>query len=120
MEFNENEGIVSQENATINSKKISSKTIILIIVTIILVTTTLVLLPKSDKAVVINRPTVITPKPIIITATPPPQPSRWASDSAVLSIEKNNQDLKNEITNIDFAEAGLSLPNIDTNVDFTR
>ncbi len=121
MEFNEQEGIISQEKASVNTKKaINGKIVFLIIIVIVLITATLSILPKSNVAIVVNRPSIVTPAPVIITATPPPQPSKWASDSAIIKIEKRNQDLGNEIKNADFSEPVLSLPNIDTNVDFTR
>jgi len=56
------------------------------------------------------------------TPTPTPQevlpPSRWATDSAVLEIEKNIQALSQDLQSVDLKEFPLSPPVLDMKISF--
>lgn len=123
MEFEAAEGIKSQENITRSSNKRLTASKIVIILTLIstsiIVVALLLINGKGDTATTNNTP-VVTPPIIAVTSTPKPIPPNWASSSAILKIENDNRNLKNEIENTDLSEPVLALPLIDTRVNFNN
>lgn len=120
------EGIPSQEQGTIDkapsaltpkTKKLVIGSIVVLVLVVLFV---LFIAGNTTKKQSGQKTPIITPPYFVVTATPPLQPSRWASDAGVLKIEKDVNVLDNGLTNIDLNEPVLSLPNIDTHVTFQK
>jgi hypothetical protein len=123
MELNEPIGIQVQadiEKNGILQKLYKKKNIIILVFIVIIVILSLLLLFKGDKSQNSNTKLIITPPIAIITVTPVLPKSHWSSESAVLKIENDNRNLGNDLLNVDLVESALSLPNIDTNVNFQK
>ncbi len=122
MDFEQKEGFIAQENAAANKKSLLKEHKFMLLSTLFIITATLfvTLLPRNNKiSNIINKP-IITPPLVIITATPSPEPSVWASSSAILKIEKEARDLLGNIISTDYQDPVLSLPNIETRVDLSN
>ncbi|MGD0523138.1 MAG: hypothetical protein ABSA43_01100 [Candidatus Microgenomates bacterium] len=71
----------------------------------------------------LNQPVVkvVLPTPVI-TALPTPveltNPSRYATDSAVLKLEGNLKDNETNLNNVDIKESDLYPPQLDFNINF--
>jgi len=70
-----------------------------------------------------NRPVkrVVLPTPAV-TALPTPveltNPSKYATDSAVLKLEENLKDNENKLNNLDIKESNLYPPQLDFEINF--
>lgn len=70
-----------------------------------------------------NRPVkrVVLPTPAV-TALPTPEeltnPSKYATDSAVLKLEENLKDNENKLNNLDIKESKLYPPQLDFEINF--
>ncbi|MBI3384582.1 hypothetical protein HY030_00090 [Candidatus Gottesmanbacteria bacterium] len=120
MDLEQKEGIVAQEKAIGSKKSLLKEHKFMLLATLLIVVATLFVtfLPRGSSQNLLPRRAIITPPLAIITATPPPAPSRWATSSAILKIEKDTRDLQSNINNTDYQDPVLTLPNIDNNVDF--
>lgn len=122
MDFEE-EGMTSQEKNFESKPKLNTiytRLLLVLGVFLILVFLVIVLIPRKKIIEQTPRPSIITPPLVIVTATPPLEPTRWASDAAVLKIYEQNKNLASELLNIDLTESSLALPNINTNVTFEK
>ncbi|MCL5676219.1 MAG: hypothetical protein M1120_03790 [Patescibacteria group bacterium] len=63
---------------------------------------------------------IITPGYFVVTATPPLEPTQWASNSAVVKIKSDLASLSGQLNIVDLNEPILSLPNIDLRVTFQK
>lgn len=119
MDFEQKEGIVAQENTAINKKSILKEHKFMLLATLMIVMATLFVtfVPKNNTNRNLPTKPIITPPLAIITATPPPEPSRWASSAAILKMEKDTQDVQNNISSTDYQDPILSLPNIEIKID---
>lgn len=122
MDLEQKEGIVSQENTPLSKKSLVKEYKFMLLATILIVVATLfaTFLPRGDSSRLLAPKTIITPPLAIITATPAPEPSRWASSAAILKIEKDTRDLQSNINSTDYQDPVLSLPNIDIRLDFHK
>ena len=122
MEFEE-QGMPSQEKATETPGFLQNHLKLILVLGLFLFVVTLltmVLIPKKQLETQYPQPSIITPPLVIVTATPALEPSRWATDAAILQIEEQNKNLTDELLNVDLTESPLALPNIDTNVTFEK
>lgn len=119
MEIEQKEGMSGQENSVSVKKSLFTDHKFMLLATLMIVMATLfvALLPKNNTAHNPIKP-IITPALAIITATPPPQPSQWASSSAILKLEKDTLSVLGNINNSDYQDPVLALPNIETRVEF--
>lgn len=122
MEFEE--GMQTQEKSFDKPTKMSPHAKLILLLCGFLVLLMLVFILVLPQATVteenIPRPSIVTPPLVIVTATPAPELSRWATDSATLKIEEQNRNLADELLNLDLTESALALPNIQTNVNFEK
>ena len=122
MDLEQKEGILSQENTDSKKKSLfkEHKFMLLASLFIVLATLFVTLVPKNSVQNRASLKPIITPPLVIITATPSPEPSIWASSSAILKMEKDTRDLQNILNNTDFQDPVLSLPNIETSFSLTN
>lgn len=120
------EGIPSQEKSAVEkpSFSLSAKTKKIILaasgVLFFLLLLALVIIGQAGKTSSQRKIPIVTPPYFIVTATPAPQPTKWASDSGVLKVKNDLSDLGKNLTDIDLSEPMLGLPNIDLHVTFQK
>lgn len=122
MEFEE-QGMPSQEKMTETPSFLQHHLKLFLVLGLflfIVMLLTTVLIPKNQSVTQFPKPSIITPPVVIVTATPPLESSKWATDSAILQIDEQNKNLSEELLNVDLTESPLALPNIDTNVTFEK
>ncbi|MBI3981193.1 hypothetical protein HY345_04305 [Candidatus Microgenomates bacterium] len=122
MEFEE-QGMPSQEKITETPSFLQNHFKLILVLGLFLLVAmllTTVLIPKNPSVTQLPKPSIITPPVVIVTATPPLEPSQWATDAAILQIDEQNKNLAEELLNVDLTESPLALPNIDTNVTFEK
>ncbi len=122
MDLEPKEGIASQEKISLNKKSLLKEHKFMLLATLLIVVATLFVtfLPRGNSSVLLAPKAIITPPLAIITATPPPEPSRWASSAAILKIEKDTRDLQSNINSTDYQDPVLALPNVDIKVNFVN
>ncbi len=71
-----------------------------------------------------QRLPVLTASPTPIAVTPPPNiilnASRYATDSGVLKIESNLNEIQKQLEASDVKQSNLSVPNLDFNINFNK
>ncbi len=124
MKNEELEGIPSQEKVAVEKPKFAltpkAKKIILAAGTtifLLLLVSAVIIGLKTPKQTKRNIP-IVTPPYFVVTATPPPQPTKWASDAGVLKIKSDLASVSGELNTVDLNEPMLLLPNIDLRVTF--
>lgn len=125
MELNEPAGIQVQADPDTKSlwEKFSKNQKILAALTVfgfVVILLVIFAKPSRENAETVKNKPIITPAIVVITSTPALPVTRWSSDSAVLKVENENKNLKNDIENVDLVESALSLPNIEVNVNFQK
>lgn len=97
--------------------KIISKILFLFILIIFLLTLLAILISAKKNSSNVSQqgltPTVATPTPTIFF-----NPSKWAGDNEVLSIESETGLLEKDMENVDLKLLPLMPPNLDTEVKF--
>ena len=61
-----------------------------------------------------------TPRPGANITIPPLIPSKYATDTKVLSIETNLDEIEKQLDQVDMREVYLTLPRIEYNIDFSK
>lgn len=126
MQNEELEGLPSQEKSGVEKPRFQlserNKKIILAGTGVLffLLLLALVIIGQTGKTQPRRKIPIVTPPYFVVTSTPSPQPTKWASDSGVLKIKKDLTDLGKNLTDIDLSEPMLGLPNIDLRVTFQK
>lgn len=99
------------------------KILLIALFSIILLLSLLVVFVPNTRRTLLGQPT---PSPVAVTptATPDPNailnPSRYATDPGVLSIEESVNKLESDLKSVDFREEELRIPLLDWDVTFDK
>jgi len=95
------------------SKRVKILIIVFLFFLILLIS--LVVISRKPKLTTINPNQILSPTTTIVVN---PNPSAYATDSAVLKIEKDLEELDDKIQSLDLLEPSLNPPELDLNVKF--
>ncbi len=84
---------------------------LLALITIVSVITTVLILKKPA-----STPETSPQPTIIITPTPVPTPSKFATDAGILKIQADLKLLLGKIDSVDFFQTEITPPNLDLNI----